>query len=1324
MQSETHSTTSARRLAFCCAVVSGSIALACAIIWMFGPPSYAVSAPEYLVMAPLTAWLMVLLSATLFLRAGWPASRPVRLIVFASSATIGFMGLLILWVRLQRLDLSLEPWLIRMGDTASSFAEGRMAPLAAVLYLLTAVALSCLMEPPGKWRSRGRQRLATGSALTILLIVCGVFLGYMSGVRMVPSGNRMPLAMSAALAFVLVAVGIISLTMHGERWLCHVVGESWVGVDAKSRRFRAKLLVAFVVLMAAIGVTGSMHLRQQIAHARELMQAELAAIARLKSEQIVIWRADRLRDARFFAHSELARREVQAFLNNPASETAGAELLRWLSLLKAVNLNARLFLFDRDMNARLALPGDAKEAGSLSRQYAAAAFQAPEPVFVDLHRDSPAAEPHLDIVFGVLPPDARDGTEAQPIAVVLLQLDPRVFLYPLIRSWPTPSPTAETGLLRREGERVVFLNDLRHRTNTALNLSFPIDQPNLSAATFLHGNVEEQLVENLDYRGVPVLALFRRIPDSPWILDSKVDQEEIFASLREQTWATIFTLILLVAVVTLIVMLLWRQRLADSLRRELTLERERKSLADRLALLTRHANDIVVLADADWKIVEANERALESYGYTLAEMRRMKVFDLRAQESRGRFTVQMEAVQTQGSAIFETVHRRKDSSTFHVEISSRVVEIDGARFYLAITRDITERRRAEAALRESEHLYHSLVEHLPQAIFRLDRTGRITFANARCCEQMGCVPQDLVGKSDFDLFPADQAMRYWNDSRRVMETGNTLDAVERHQQADGQESYVHIIKSPLRGGDGQIVGVQCLLWDVTQRRRSEEALRSSEARYRSLFENMLNGFAYCRMIYEQDRPVDFVYVAVNNAFETLTGLKDVVGRKVSEVIPGIREKDPELLEVYGRVARTGAPEKFETYVESLKMWFSVSVYRPQEGYFVALFDVITERKQVELALREAEGKYRSIFENTVEGIYQSTPDGRLLSANPAMATIHGYASSEEFIADMRNVAHQLYVDPGRRAEFKRLLEEQGKVTGFESHVRRKDGHLIWISGSARVVRDASGRILHYEGTVEDITARKQAEEEIRQFNQTLEQRVRDRTAQLEASNQELESFCYSVSHDLRAPLRAINGFASILSQDHAKQLDQEGRRTLGIVCAEALRMGQLIDDLLEFSRIGRQIMQQAEIDMAVVARRAFNECAAHVPGRDIRFKLHRLPPAMGDPALIPQVWINLISNAIKYTRPKPSAEIEITGRIADGELVYCVKDNGVGFDMQYADKLFGVFQRLHGETDFEGTGVGLALVQRIILRHGGRVWAEARLGEGATFYFTLPAKKT
>jgi PAS domain S-box-containing protein len=310
----------------------------------------------------------------------------------------------------------------------------------------------------------------------------------------------------------------------------------------------------------------------------------------------------------------------------------------------------------------------------------------------------------------------------------------------------------------------------------------------------------------------------------------------------------------------------------------------------------------------------------------------------------------------------------------------------------------------------------------------------------------------------------------------------------------------------------------------------------------------------------------------------------------------------------------------------------------------------------------------------------------------------------------------------REAVNRAYTESVAKHTPYaiEHRLRMADGRIKFVHEQGETFYDADGKPIRSAGTVQDITERKQAEAQIRQLNATLEQRVRERTAQLETAVKDLESFSYSVSHDLRAPLRAVDNFSNILAEEYGAKLDDEGRRLIKIVRDSTTRMAQLIDDILLFSRAGRRELAIKHVDMAALAREVFDELRLAEPSRHVELQIGTLPDAQADAATIRQVWANLLANALKFTRGRDPARIDISGSVQDGESRFTVRDNGAGFDPRYADKLFGVFQRLHTKEQFEGTGIGLAIVKRIVDKHGGRVWAEGAPDQGASFHFALP----
>ncbi|MHB1285654.1 MAG: sensor histidine kinase [Leptospirales bacterium] len=375
---------------------------------------------------------------------------------------------------------------------------------------------------------------------------------------------------------------------------------------------------------------------------------------------------------------------------------------------------------------------------------------------------------------------------------------------------------------------------------------------------------------------------------------------------------------------------------------------------------------------------------------------------------------------------------------------------------------------------------------------------------------------------------------------------------------------------------------------------------------------------------------------------------------------------------------------------------------------------LSRRLSAEEKLRKNSQELQDLYDNAPSGYHSVDPDGLIVRINQTELNWLGY--SKEEIEGKKHVWDLMTPDSGLcyQEAFQDL-----KVTGFihdlSLEMVKRDHTILPVIFNATAVRSLSGRFLMSRSMVFDNTDRKLAEKQILELNKELNARA----LQLESSNKELEGFSYSVSHDLRSPLRAIDGFSRILLEDYGKILDQEGMRILSVIRANSQKMGDLIDDLLAFSRLGRKRLEGHLLEMGSLAKAAYEEVSPKDSGSS-RITIGPLPPVWGDQSLLYQVWVNLLANAVKFSGKGQDPLVTVEGVQKGDEVVYSVRDNGVGFDMQYSGKLFGVFQRLHSAEEFPGTGVGLAIVQRVVARHGGRVWAEGEEGNGATFSFSLP----
>lgn len=715
-----------------------------------------------------------------------------------------------------------------------------------------------------------------------------------------------------------------------------------------------------------------------------------------------------------------------------------------------------------------------------------------------------------------------------------------------------------------------------------------------------------------------------------------------------------------------------------------------------------HTTDCILLTTPDGVILHANPGALNILGYAQHELKSKKI-----------------------DAFISTLHcpdknslwaLRKDGLTFPAEIRRKPFTKKGVDFILQSIRDATDHYIKEKQIQTNELRYRAMIEQATDTIYISDGE-RFYSINPSGCQLFGYTEEEFLTLSTSDI-TFEEDLKANPPRLTELRAGIAVRSERCLKRKDGSAIYVEL--SAKKMDDGKFLVVAR---DITERKKAEELLLKNEIRFKTLIENNNDIISLLddkfRVIYRSPSAERIMgwsneeILASSGTVKVHPEEQDHARQVVKEIManPGKpiytlfrnQHKNGHYVWLEGTVTNLLHDKHIHSIVYNYR---DVSARKEAEEQIRKLNESLefkVQQRTLELEktiknLKESEGKFEKIFQSNAAGIsIVSLRDYTFVEVNKAFESITGYIKEEVIGKTTDDI--KLVSNIKNREQIRKALGTVGSIKDFEITVHHKSGALVEVLTGAEVF--SIGEEHYVLNIIYDITERKRMEEQLRSVNK------------------ELEAFTYSVSHDLRAPLRAVNGYAQILSEDYGQKIGEDGNRVLEIIKYNATKMGTLIDDLLTFSRLGRKEIQKNTIDLAQLVEGVIIELNKTTHHR-AQLNIGKLHKVKGDYGLLNQAVINLIGNAIKYSSHKKEPAIEVYSEQNANETVFTVKDNGAGFDMRYADKLFGVFQRLHSDEEFEGTGVGLAIVQRVIAKHGGRVNAEGKTGEGALFQFTLP----
>jgi len=745
---------------------------------------------------------------------------------------------------------------------------------------------------------------------------------------------------------------------------------------------------------------------------------------------------------------------------------------------------------------------------------------------------------------------------------------------------------------------------------------------------------------------------------------------------------------------------------------------ERQAAEEKFRIIFEHSSDAHLLFVKD-QIIDCNVAAVRMLGFDSKEaLLSVPMSSLSPERQPGGANSMERAaeiraiIKQRGRYGCEWNLRRKTGDEVTVEITLTMVELLGRSVQLAVWHDLTERKYAEAALRESEERFQAFMNNSPVVAFIKDDGGHILYMNEVMEQKFQVTLEDMFGKTDYDWMPLDAADAITVVDRRVLASGQSEQLIELVTTPDGASYEWFVMKFCIGSADGRkMLGGVAI--DVSEQKKAERALLESERHFRDLFDDA--PVAY----HELD--LQSRITRVNTTELNMLGYtpEEMVGRSILDFIIGVSAAEFAGADVSQESRELTFRRKDGRKVPVLmRQKLMTDVHGVVCGMRATLQD-ISALKRKEHELRDAEEKYRSIFENAIEGIFQTTPEGSYMSVNPALAAIYSYGSPDELMSKLTHIAKQLYVRPGRRAEFAAVMQEKDSVTDFESQIYRHDGSIIWISERARAVRDVDGKLLYYEGTVEDVTSRREAEEAIRKA----------RDAALESARLKSE-FLANMSHEIRTPMNGIIGMTGLLLDTEMTPKQRDFAETIS-GSSDALLT--IINDILDFSKIeaGMLVFEEIDFQLGTVVEGSVDLLAARAATKGIELAslvYNDVPTGLrGDPGRLRQVLTNLIGNAVKFTE---KGEVVVRANCQESNdshvtIRFSVTDTGIGISEEAQARLFQAFVQADGSTTrrFGGTGLGLAICKQLVQLMGGEIGVTSEAGKGSTFWFTARYEK-